>query len=192
MVTTADTKIYTPEEYLALEVESDVRHEYLNGEIKEMAGGTTNHNEIITNLCVALKPKLRKENYRLFTENVRVWIEKYRVYTYPDVMFIADEPIYHGKGTTTVINPCLIIEVASKSTKNYDQGDKFDYYRGLSSLQEYILVEQSRVHVLQHTKTNDNQWLLTEYEEDYQEFILSILPLSLALDEIYEGVDFDK
>ena len=191
MVTTADTKIYTPEEYLALEVESEVRHEYLNGEIREMAGGTTNHNEIITNLCVALKPRLRKENYRLFTENVRVWIEKYRVYTYPDVMVIADEPIYHGKGTTTVINPCLIIEVASKSTKNYDQGDKFDYYRGLSSLQEYILVEQSRIHVLQHTKTNDNQWLLTEYEEDSQEFSLSILFLSLALNEIYEGVDFN-
>ena len=192
MVTTADTKIYTPEEYLALEAEADVRHEYLNGEIREMAGGTTNHNEIITNLCVALKPRLRKENYRLFTENVRVWIEKYRVYTYPDVMVIADEPVYHGKGTTTVINPCLIIEVASKSTKNYDQGDKFDYYRGLSSLQEYILVEQSRIHILQHTKTNNNQWLLTEYEEDSQEFSLSILPFSFVLDEIYEGVDFNK
>ena len=191
MVTTADIRIYTPEEYLAKEADADIRHEYLNGEIREMAGGTTNHNEIITNLCVALKPRLRKENYRLFTENVRVWIEKYRVYTYPDVMVIAEEPIYHGKGTTTVINPCLIIEVASKSTKNYDQGDKFDYYRGLSSLQEYILVEQSRVHVLQHTKTNNNQWLLTEYEEDSQDFNLSILPLSLVLDEIYEGVNFD-
>ena len=177
---------------MALEAEADVRHEYLNGEIREMAGGTTNHNEIITNLCVALKPRLRKENYRLFTENVRVWIEKYRVYTYPDVMVIADEPVYHGKGTTTVINPCLIIEVASKSTKNYDQGDKFDYYRGLSSLQEYILVEQSRIHILQHTKTNNNQWLLTEYEEDSQEFSLSILPFSFVLDEIYEGVDFNK
>lgn len=191
MVITEDTKIYKPEEYLVLEAESDVRHEYLNGEIRVMAGGTTNHNEIITNICVALKPRLRKKNYRLFTENVRVWIEKYRVYTYPDVMVIANEPIYHGTGTTTVINPCLIIEVASKSTKNYDQGDKFDYYRSLSSLQEYILVEQSRIHVLQHTKTNDNQWLLTEYEEDSQKFSLNILPLSLSLDEIYEGVNFN-
>ena len=191
MIVTEGTKIYTPEEYLVLEAESDVRHEYLNGEIRAMAGGTTNHNEIITNLCVALKPRLRKKNYRLFTENVRVWIEKYRVYTYPDVMVIAHDPIYHGTGTTTVINPCLIIEVASKSTKNYDQGDKFDYYRSLSSLQEYILVEQSRIHVLQHTKTNDNQWLLTEYEEDSQKFSLNILPLSLSLDEIYEGVNFN-
>ena len=192
MVIATDTKIYTPEEYLALEEESDIRHEYLNGEIREMAGGTTNHNEIITNLCVALKPRLRKENYRLFTENVRVWIEKYRVYTYPDVMVISDEPIYHGKGTTTVINPCLIIEVASQSTKNYDRGDKFDYYRSLSSLQEYILVEQERINVLQHTKKNNNQWLLTEYEEDSQEFSLSILPLSLSLDEVYEGADLNR
>ena len=192
MVIAADTKIYTPEEYLALEADSDIRHEYLNGEIRVMAGGTTNHNEIVTNLCVALKPRLRKENYRLFTENIRVWIEKYRVYTYPDVMVIANEPIYYGKGTTTVLNPCLIIEVASKSTKNYDQGDKFDYYRSLSSLQEYILVEQSRIHVLQHTKTNDHQWLLTEYEEDSQNFSLSILPLSLSLAEVYEGVNFKE
>ena len=192
MVIATDTKIYTPEEYLALEEESDIRHEYLNGEIREIAGGTTNHNEIITNLCVALKPRLRKENYRLFTENVRVWIEKYRVYTYPDVMVISDEPIYHGKGTTTVINPCLIIEVASQSTKNYDRGDKFDYYRSLSSLQEYILVEQERINVLQHTKKNNNQWLLTEYEEDSQEFGLSILPLSLSLDEVYEGADLNR
>lgn len=190
MVIASDSKIYTPEEYLALETESDIRHEFLNGKIRAMTGGTTNHNEIITNLCVALKPRLRKENYRLFTENVRVWIEKYRVYTYPDVMAIADKPIYYGKGTTTVINPCLIIEVASKSTKNYDQGDKFDFYRSLPSFQEYILVEQSRIHVLQHTKTNDNQWLLTEYESDSQGFSLNILPLSLALADIYEEVEF--
>lgn len=192
MVIATDTKIYTPEEYLALEEESDIRHEYLNGKIREMAGGTTNHNEIITNLCVTLKPRLRKENYRLFTENVRVWIEKYRVYTYPDVMVISDEPIYYGKGATTVINPCLIIEVASQSTKNSDRGDKFDYYRSLSSLQEYILVEQERINVLQHTKKNNNQWLLTEYEEDSQEFSLSILPLSLSLDEVYEGADLNR
>jgi len=189
MVITSDTRIYTPEEYLALETDSDIRHEFLNGEIRAMAGGTTNHNEIITNLCVALKPRLRKENYRLFTENVRVWIEKYRVYTYPDVMAIADKPIYYGKGTTTVVNPCLIIEVASKSTKNYDQGDKFDYYRSLSSLQEYILVEQSQIHVLQYTKTDNNQWLLAEYESDSRNFSLKILPLSIALVDIYEGVD---
>ncbi len=72
MVIAVDTKIYTPEKYLALEANSDIRHEYIDGEIRVMAGGTTNHNEIITNLCVALKPRLRKENYRLFTENVRV------------------------------------------------------------------------------------------------------------------------
>ena len=80
MVIATDTKIYTPEKYLTLEADSDIRHEYLNGEIKEIYGRRTNHNEIVTNLCVALKPRLRKKNYRLFTENVKVWIEKYRVY----------------------------------------------------------------------------------------------------------------
>jgi Uma2 family endonuclease len=190
MVIATDNKVYTPEEYLSLEAESEIRHEYLNGEIREMAGGTTNHNEIITNLCVAFKPRLRTENYRLFTENVRVWIEKEQIHTYPDLMVIAGEPIYYGTGTTTVINPCLIIEVSSKSTKNYDRGDKFDYYRSLPSLQEYILVEQSRFQVLQHTKTNSNQWLLTEYDRMELELTLGIMPLSITLAKIYEDIDF--
>jgi Uma2 family endonuclease len=80
--------------------------------------------------------------------------------------------------------------VSSKSTKNYDRGDKFDYYRSLPSLQEYILVEQSRFQVLQHTKTNSNQWLLTEYDRMELELTLGIMPLSITLAKIYEDIDF--
>ena len=79
---------------------------------------------------------LRKINAKIYLENVRLWIERYQIYTYPDVMIVENEPIDQGKGTSTVTNPSILFEVASKSTKNYDQGDKFDFYRSLPSLKE--------------------------------------------------------
>ncbi|HEY9814836.1 MAG TPA: Uma2 family endonuclease [Candidatus Obscuribacterales bacterium] len=192
MIAQLTKRTYSPEEYLALEAQAEYRSEYRDGEIIPMAGGTTNHNEIVTNLCVMLKPPLRARGYRLFTENVRVWIERYRVYTYPDVMAIAGEPVYYGAGTSTVTNPSLIVEVASKSTKNYDQGDKFDYYRSLPSFQEYILVEQYRWRVLQHLRQDNGQWLLSDYEESGDVVLLASLDLPLPLSEIYAGVDFGR
>jgi Uma2 family endonuclease len=183
-------RYYTTEEYLQQEEQADTRSEYRDGDIIPMAGGTTNHNEIVTNLCAGLKLPLRQKGYRLFTENVRVWIDRYRVYTYPDVMVIAGEPNYHGTGTTTVINPCLIVEVMSKSTKNYDQGDKFDYYRSLPDLQEYVLVEQSRVHVLQYSKTTAGKWLLTELETETDLLEFTSVSIALSLADLYTGVDF--
>ncbi|PPT06202.1 Protein of unknown function DUF820 [Geitlerinema sp. FC II] len=164
MVVRVGQHYYSPQEYLELEAQADFRSEYRDGDIVPMAGGTTNHNEIVTNLCVALKTQLRTRGYRLFTENVRVWIERYRVYTYLDLMVISGKPIYHGAGTSTVTNPILIVEVASKSTKNYDRGDKFDYYCSLLSFQEYLLVEQSRWRVLQHLRQEGDRWLLSDYE----------------------------
>ncbi|MGB3202030.1 MAG: Uma2 family endonuclease [Nodosilinea sp.] len=190
MIVEAAKRHYSPEEYLAQEAEADFRSEYRDGAIVPVAGGTTNHNEIVTNLCVALKPPLRAKGYRLFTENVRVWVERYRIYTYPDVMVIAGEPVYYGSGTTTVVNPSLIVEVASKSTKNYDQGDKFDYYRSLSSFREYVLVEQYRWRVMQHLKTPNGQWLLTDYEAQDGVLELASLDLALPLSDLYAGVDF--
>jgi Uma2 family endonuclease len=190
MIIQAKPRLLTPTEYLDREVVAEVRSEYIDGKIVEMAGGTTNHNEIVTNLCANLKPLLRPKNFRLFTENVRVWIEAYRVYTYPDVMVIAGNPVYHGIGTTTVVNPELIIEVSSRSTKNYDRGDKFDFYRSLDSLQEYVLIDQSRCHVMQFTKTDTAQWLLTDYQDLSASVLFTTLALTVSLDDIYAGVDF--
>lgn len=119
------TRYYTPEEYLELEEKAEFKNEYRDGEIVAMTGGTTNHNEIAGNLYAHLKFGLRSKNYRVYIGDVRVWIPRYRQYTYPDVMVIEGEPIYTEKGTTTVMNPSLIAEVLSPSTQNYDQGDKF-------------------------------------------------------------------
>ncbi|ELS04471.1 hypothetical protein Xen7305DRAFT_00042050 [Xenococcus sp. PCC 7305] len=104
---------YTPEEYLQLEEQAESKSEYHDGEISLMAGGTTNHNEICLNLAANLKFGLKKQNYRVYIGDIRLWIPRHRVYTYPDVMVIRGEPVYADQGTTTVTNPILIAGVLS-------------------------------------------------------------------------------
>ena len=183
-------KYYTPEEYLALEETAAYKSEYRDGEIVPMTGGTTNHNEIALNIAANLKFSLKSKNYKVYMGDVRLWIPRYRQYTYPDVMVIQGQPIYTGKGTTTVMNPKLIVEVLSKSTKNYDQGDKFLYYRSISEFTEYILIEQEEYRLLQYTKTSTNQWQLTEYESVDAIIPLNSVALEVSLNDIYAGVDF--
>lgn len=183
-------RYYTPEEYLELEDAAEYKSEYRDGEIVLMTGGTTNHNKIALNFTANLKFALRGQDYDIYIGDVRLWIPRYRQYTYPDVMVIQGEPIYTGTGTTTVMNPLLIVEVLSKSTKNYDQGDKFLYYRSIPEFREYILIDQTRHHVMQHTKTLDGKWLLTEYESSQAVLELSYIEFQINLSDIYERVNF--
>ena len=181
---------YTPEEYLELEEAADYKSEYRDGEIVPMTGGTTNHNKIALNFAANLKFALRGQDYDIYIGDVRLWIPRYRQYTYPDVMVIQGEPIYTGTSTTTVMNPLLIVEVLSKSTKNYDLGDKFIYYRSIPEFKEYILIDQTKYHVMQYTKTLEGRWLLTEYESEETIIELSSIEFQINLKEIYEKVNF--
>ncbi|KRH97640.1 Uma2 family endonuclease [Cylindrospermopsis sp. CR12] len=182
-------KVSTPEEYLSLEEKAEYKHEYRNGEIVAMVGGTTNHNEIVTNLCTTLKVALKGQHYRVFIGDVRLWIPRYNQYTYPDVMVISGDPVYY-QGKTTITNPLLIIEVLSQSTQDYDRGTKFTHYRSIPELQEYILVDQYSVNIEQFTKTSQGQWLLTEYEKGAETFSMQSLKLQLKITDIYEQVEF--
>lgn len=191
MLVQTQKRYYTPEEYLELEEKADYKSEYRDGEIVPMAGGTTNHNEIAGNFYAYIKFALKSQNYRIYIGDVRLWIPRYRQYTYPDVMVIQGEPIYTGKATTTVMNPLLIVEVLSKFTKNYDQGNKFLYYRSIPELKEYILIDQTKHHVIQHTKTTEGKWLLTEHESEDAVLELSSIDSQINLSEIYEQVNFE-
>ncbi|MEB3147498.1 MAG: Uma2 family endonuclease [Sphaerospermopsis sp.] len=181
---------YTPEEYLELEEKAEFKNEYRDGEIFPMAGGTTNHNKISGNLYAYLKFALRGQDYEIYINDVRLWLPRYRQYTYPDVMIIAGEPVYTGTNTTTVMNPCFIAEVLSKSTKNYDQGDKFLYYRSIPEFKEYILIDQYNYHVMQYAKTAEGQWLFTEIESQSAILSLQMLDFKMTLTELYEQVNF--
>lgn len=118
MLVQTPKRSYTPEEYLELEEKAEYKSEYIDGEIVPMTDGTTNHNKIALNFAAYLKFGLRGQNYDIYIGDVRLWIPRYRQYTYPDVMVIEGTPVYTGTNTTTVMNPLLIAEVLSKSTKN--------------------------------------------------------------------------
>ena len=191
MVVQTEKRYCTPEEYLQLEEAAEFKSEYRDGEIVPMTGGTTNHNEIALNFCLSLKLALRRPNYRVYMSDVRLWMPQYRLYTYPDVMVISGEPAYEGSGTTTVTNPVLVVEVLSNSTKDYDRGDKFQYYRSIPSLREYITIDQYKCYIEQFAKNSENKWVLTEYTTADEVMTLSAIEFQIQLSELYQGVDFE-
>ena len=191
MTIATDKSTYSFAEYLQLEETAAYKNEYQDGEIVPMTGGTTDHNKIALNFAAYLKFALKGQKYNIFIGDVKLWIAQYRQATYPDVMLIEGEPIYYETGKTTITNPRLIVEVLSKSTQNYDQGDKFLYYRSLPEFQEYILISQSRPYIMQYNKTEENKWLLTEYEGENTSLSLTSVNFDLSFQEIYEGVTLD-
>lgn len=188
MVIQVQSRFYTPEEYLDLEAIAEDKSEYRDGEIVPVTGGSTDHNEIAGNLYAHLKFALRQQPYKVFIGDVRLWIPTWRLFTYPDVMLISGDPTYYSDRTDTVTNPQIIVEVLSKSTRNYDQGDKFDAYRTIPEFQEYVLVDQYQVYVKQFTKTAEGYWFLKEYREAQQTVVFSSVEFAIRLTEIYEGV----
>jgi Uma2 family endonuclease len=181
---------YTPEEYLELEEKAEYKNEYRDGAIVPMTGGTTNHNKIVINFCRKFPLTINAQDYDIYAGDIRLWISRYRIYTYPDVMVIKGNPVYEGTGTTTVTNPLLIVEVLSNSTKNYDGGDKFDFYSSLPEFQEYILIDQYRFYVKQFAKNQEGKWVLTEYEGEDSILVLESVEFQIGFQELYQRVDF--
>lgn len=191
-MTQALERTYTDEEYLEFEVTSEERHEYVNGEIRLMTGGTPNHNDIAGNLYVLLKPALKGKTYRTFYTDQRLWMPDRNLYTYPDVM-VVEKPLQLQTGCTdTIINPCFIAEVLSKSTQDYDRGEKFVAYRTIDSFREYLLIDQYSIHVEHYIKTAANQWLLSEYEDPTVTLSFKVFEFEIQIADLYESIDFSS
>jgi Uma2 family endonuclease len=185
------SKLFSPDEYLELEINSEERHEYIRGDIIKMTGGTPNHNQIALNLSGSLNFALRKNPYHVFVTDQRVWIPEARIYTYPDVMVMAEPLEYAENRRDTLTNPLLIAEVLSKSTRAYDKDDKFATYRTIPSFQEYLLIDKYRIHIDHYSKTEPHKWVFIEY--DNPQAILSLFSLNFQIEiaEIYDKVDFN-
>ncbi|MBE9056427.1 Uma2 family endonuclease [Sphaerospermopsis sp. LEGE 08334] len=182
---------YTPEEYLELEATADYKSEYIEGQIIPMAGASINHNRITGNFYAELNFAFKQQDkYEVFNSDMRLWIPQRLIYTYPDVMIIADEPEFFNNRTDTITNPQVIIEVLSKSTKGYDREDKFAAYRTIPSFQEYLLIDQNRIHVEQFSKTGKKRWNLFEYDEEDENISLVTVPLEISLRDLYNKVKF--
>lgn len=187
----SEQKIYSVDEYLVLEVESGTRSEYRQGAIVSMTGGTPTHNKIISALNALLWFSLRRQPYSIFVSDQRLWIPACNLYTYPDVMVTANPLQLQPGRKDTVVNPILIAEVLSDSTKAYDRDEKFAAYRTIETFQEYLLIDQSQPHVEQYVKQSANQWLFSEYNGQEARLPAS-LGVEIALADLYENVEFES
>ena len=186
-----EKRYYTPEEYLVLEETAIDKSEYHDGEIIPMTGGTTNHNKIAVNFCRKFPLTVNGQDYDIFINDVRLWIPQNRRYFYPDIMVIKGKPIYQGNNQTVVINPLVIIEVLSNSTKDYDRGEKFLFYRAIPTCREYILIDQYSYHIEQFAKNSNDKWVLTEYDSSESILILESVEFQIPLKDIYQRINFD-
>ncbi|PSB14087.1 hypothetical protein C7B69_19440 [filamentous cyanobacterium Phorm 46] len=189
---TTEQRYFTEEQYLALEETAEDKNEYLNGEIIPMTGGSTNHNRLAGNVYIALNLALPEQEYDVFIGDVRLWVPKVRLYTYPDVMVIFGEPEYHNNRTDMITNPQVIVEVLSKSTKNYERGDKFKLYKTIPSFREYILIDQTQINVEQYSKTENKRWLYSEYDEEDTALVFNSFEVEVPLSAIYKKVNFEE
>jgi Uma2 family endonuclease len=184
-----EQRYYTPEEYLELETAADYKSEYIDGQIIPMAGGSTNHNQISVNLTSELNFAFKRQAFKVFMSDVRLWIPERHIYTYPDVMVIKGEPEYFQNRTDTILNPMLIVEVLSKGTKGYDRESKFDAYRTIPSFQEYLLIDQTRIHVERFFKTGTKQWSFYEYDESDEVIALTKVLFQISIADLYNKVE---
>ena len=190
MLVKTQSKFHTIDEYRELEKTAEFRNEYRDGEIVEMTGGTIDHSQIIGNIYACLKYALRGKSARPFSE-LRLWIPRYRRGTYPDVMVVEGELVCTEGRKDEILNPVLIVEVLSKSTKDFDREDKFRFYRSIPEFREYVLVNQSEFLVAQYIKTESNEWLFREYEGESAIVSFASVEVQMSMSDIYELVVFE-
>jgi Uma2 family endonuclease len=184
-------KYITEEEYLIMERVSPVKHEYFNGEIYQMAGSSEEHANIASNINSSLHFLLKKRPCKSYQSDLRVHIPSTGLYTYPDVLVVCGKPqLLDDAYLDTLMNPVLIVEVLSPSTADYDKGAKFDHYRTIDSLQEYVLVWQDKKRVARYTKQSDNCWNLQDFIGDDADIELKSIECLLTMDDIYDKVVF--
>lgn len=187
----AAKELYTVAEYLALEESNDFRSEYYQGKIFAMGGASFNHNQINSNLTTDLGTAFKKKNCRVFANDMKVRIEEKDTFFYPDILVICGKPEFFPSRDDAITNPLIIIEVLSKSTADYDRSGKFEAYRAIPSLREYILVDQSRIFVERFFRQDVHaNWVLAEYTNIGDILNISALDLQLPLTEIYAKITF--
>lgn len=187
MIATPDKQYMTPEAYLEWEAQQEVRHEYLNGEVYAMTGGTLSHNTIAINLTTLLKRPVRSRGCQIFMADVKVQISAVgNPYFYPDVVVTCHPE--DKQSTKSLKHPCLIVEVLSPGTEAYDRGEKFAQYRRLESLQEYVLINSEKLSVEIFRLNDRHKWELTPYTAS--EIIqFSSIEFECPIELLYEDVE---
>ena len=177
--------------YLSLERDSSDKHEFAFGEIYAMGGASARHVEIVGNIARELGNQLRQRPCRVYSTDLRLCVNAENRYTYSDVVVVCGQPRFLDDELDTLLNPDLIVEVLSDSTRNYDRGDKFQQYRGIPSFREYLLVDHAKAHVERYSKQNDGTWSLWETDSPSEIVHLESMGAKLPLSEIYFKIEFE-
>ncbi|QTA80423.1 DUF820 [Desulfonema limicola] len=177
------------QEYLEYEKDSEIKYEYFEGEMFAMAGASEKHNLIVSNLIMSLGNQLKQKPCRVYPSGMRLKIEHTGLYTYPDVMIVCGERKFtNDDKPETLLNPDVIIEVLLDSTESYDRGRKFEHYRKLESLKEYVLVSQDVKKIEKYFKA-DGKWIFSDTDENNTSIVLESLDCELNHLEIYDKID---
>ena len=180
----------TPQEYLAIERAAQERSEYLDGGMVTMTGGSRNHNLIAGNVFGELRQQLKDRSSEVYANDLRVRVSDTGLYTYPDVVVVRGEPRFEDEHFDTLLNPTLIVEVLSPTTESYDRGKKFEHYRALGSLAEYLLVSQDEPRIERFLRQDGGVWLFVEVAGLDAALALPSIGCELRLAEVYRKVRF--
>ena len=184
-------RLLTPEEYLAFERESEVKHEYVAGEVFAMAGAGEAHNLIVANVLAWLRPQLRGRNCRIYPSDMRVKVASLGIYMYPDIVVVCGSPQFEDGRRDTLLNPTLLIEILSPSTASHDRGLKFRRYQLIPTFAEYLLIAQDRPAIEHHTRRAAGTWETTLISDPAATLTLPTIGCTLPLSAIYEDVTWD-
>ncbi len=181
------TKV-TEEQYLAIERAAEFRSEFLDGEMFTMSGGSMEHACIQQNLSGELYTALRGTPCRAFGPDLRMKVSS-RMYTYPGISVVCGRPLLADEHEDSLLNPVVIVEVLSPSTEKYDRGLKFQHYRTIASLRDYILIDQGQMRIEQYTRQPDDTWSLRDYQRPEQELKIDSIGAAIPLQRIYDRVE---
>jgi Uma2 family endonuclease len=181
-------QLISVEEYLTMERESEEKHEYLNGEIFAMGGASPNHGLIVANVVTQFIIQLKKRPCTVYPTDLRVKVSQTGLYTYPDVVVVCGEPQFDDQMKDTLTNPTLLVEVLSETTKDYDRGGKFAYYRALPSFMEYVLIAQDTPHIEIFLRQPSKRWTLYETDDIEDTLELESIGCTLSLADVYDKV----
>jgi len=184
------TTFVSPEEYLEQERLAERKSEYLQGEVFAMGGASPRHVWIVANILAEFRQQLKGKPCRVSASDLRLRVTPGRLYTYPDVMVICGEAQFADDQKDTVLNPILIVEVLSESTRDYDRGKKFQDYRKLPSLIEYLMIEQDEPHIEHCTRQRENHWDFVEIDDLAHSIELTSVGCILPLTEVYDKIEW--
>lgn len=191
-MSTVPKRRLTPQEYLAIERQAQFKSEYYHGEMYAMAGARYSHNRVLANLLSKIGYQLDGKECFMLPNDMRVRVPDKDSYFYPDAIIVCGKPEFEDNVFDTLLNPKVIFEVLSESTEQFDRGRKFDEYCKIATLEEYVLVSQTKMQIQRFVRRSEDHWDLHIFKDDKSDFTLETVPVSIPLNAIYEGIDFTQ